>query len=103
MTTRTTFLEAVLVSGKDPEPGVAFAAPPAEACRESRHGERLDIAQGGHPRERGDDQRAESDERCGAEARTPATESAPDDLPGPEDAQRAADRAADRFVPFAEP
>src|SRR5437867_13098966 len=101
MTTRTTFLEAVLVSGKDPEPGVALAAPPAEACRENRHGERLDIAQGGHPPERGDDQRAESDERGGAEARTPATKGAPNDLRGSKDAQRAADRSADRLVPFA--
>src|SRR5437764_3960743 len=98
MTTRTSFL----VPSKDPQAGVPLAAPTAEPRREPRYRQRLDVAEGRNPGERRDDQRTKPDERRGAEARAAAAERTADDLCSSRDAEWAADRAADRLVPFPE-
>src|SRR5438477_852809 len=102
ITTRTSFFGLASVPGKDAEARVTLPAAAPETGRERGHREPFEIPEARHPRERGDHDGREPDERRRAEPRAPAAEGAADDLRRPDHSERPPDRAADRLVPLAE-
>src|SRR4051812_37226853 len=91
-----------LVLGKGAQPGVPIGRAAAEAPADQRHSECLEVADDGHERERGSDERCAGEQRCRSTSRAAAAKRSGDERRCTDGTAQRTDESADRFVPLAE-